>query len=128
MKQPQLKAGMDCTNLRTRSGTKVISVDPTDEVMEVCYPFCVHFVSDTGKGTVLDNFYLQDGRYWVDLSHKHKYDIFELEEGDEGYVDVEGIGLEGDDSIVDEELREVLNSSLSDALKIKLIKLILIPL
>jgi len=122
MKKPELKEGMDCTNLRTRAGTKVLSVTTSDQVMGVCYPFHAHFVGDTGS--TLDNFFLRDGRYWE--GKESRYDILELEEGDEGYVGEEE-GIELDDSI-DEEIREVLNSSLSDDLKLKLIKLILIPL
>lgn len=126
MKKPQLKAGMDCTNLRTRAGTRVLNVFYSGKLTD--YPFLVYYVSVDGMQ--FDSHFVGDGSYWLDSqldSQQHKYDILELEEGDEGYVgEGEEEGVELDDSI-DGELKEVLNSSLSATLKIKLIKLILTP-
>lgn len=81
MKQPQLKEGMDCTNLRTRIGTKVLKV--VYEGILPDHPFVACYMNV--DGLELKSNFREDGSYWRDGDF-NSFDILELEEGEEGYV------------------------------------------
>lgn len=82
MKEPNLYSGVDCTNLRTREGYKVLEVKRGRKNGLGMYPFLV-LVDSVGGGEWLS--FVSTGHYWVDKVESPK-DIIELEGGDKGYI------------------------------------------